>query len=55
MPSEQIGGDPKKPGPGILPIKVVGFQVFPGDQKGFGGDVVGGEIAGSSGCISVDD
>jgi hypothetical protein len=41
MAPEQIGGDAEQPGPGILPVKVVAFELFPGDQKGFGRDVVG--------------
>ena len=55
MSPEQIRGDAEKPGPGILPAKVVGFELFPSDQKGFGRDVVRREVAGPSGGVSVDD
>ena len=46
MPAEQIGGDAEQPGPGVVPGEVVGLELFPGDQKGFGRDVVGGEVTG---------
>jgi hypothetical protein len=54
VPPEQIGGDAEKPGPGVIPVKVVGFALFPDNQKGFRRDVVGGEIASPSGGVSVD-
>ena len=48
VPSEQVGGYAKEPGPGILPVKVKGVELLPGDQKGFGRDVVGREVTGLS-------
>lgn len=54
VPPEQVCGDPEKPRPGILPVQIVGFKLFPGDQKGLGCDVVGGEITGPSCGVSVD-
>lgn len=52
MPPEQMGDDAEKPGPGILPVKVVGFEWVQASRKVWG---VGREVPGPSGHVTGGD